>query len=91
MIYVTTCVFVILNDNRYKILLTLRISPKVESNLHLDVLYLEQRKKKEVTIEAVFTPQPFKGCWNIVFTHGVRMGGQVGSRKKFVRAVSQKQ
>ena len=26
----------------------------------------------------------------IVFTHGVRMGGWVGSGKKFVRAVSQK-
>ena len=31
------------------------------------------------------------GCWVIVFTHGVRMGGNgSGGGKKFVRTVSQK-
>ena len=38
-------------------------------------------------------PTALKGCWGIVFTHGVRMGVRVGGRaagKEFVRAVSQK-
>ena len=38
----------------------------------------------------VFYPTALKGCWGIVFTHGVRMGGRAGGGKKFVRAVSQK-
>ena len=37
-----------------------------------------------------FYPTTLKGCRGIVFTHGVRMGGRAGGRKKFVRAVSQK-
>ena len=37
----------------------------------------------------VFYPTALKGCRVIVFTHGVRMGGQAAG-KKFVRAVSQK-
>ena len=38
----------------------------------------------------LFYPTALKGCRGIVFTHGVRMGGRAGGRKKFVRAVSQK-
>ena len=38
----------------------------------------------------VFTPQYFKGCRDIVFMHGVRMGGWVGGGKKFIPAVSHK-
>ena len=53
----------------------------LESKLHIN--YLE--------LKAVFYPTALKGCPGIVFTHGVRMGGQVGGGgKKFVRAVSQK-
>ena len=40
-----------------------------------------------------FYPTALKGCWGIVFTHGVRMGERAGGRaagKEFVRAVSQK-
>ena len=40
-----------------------------------------------------FYPTALKGCWGIVFTHGVRMGRRAGGRaagKEFVRAVSQK-
>ena len=40
-----------------------------------------------------FYPTALKGCWGIVFTHGVRMGGRAGGRtagKEFVWAVSQK-
>ena len=36
-----------------------------------------------------FYPTALKGCWGIVFTHGVRMGGRAAG-KEFVRAVSQK-
>ena len=39
----------------------------------------------------VFYPTALKGYRGIVFTHGVRMGGQgAGSGKKFVRAISRK-
>ena len=42
----------------------------------------------------MYTSVNIKGCRGIVFTHGVRTGGQLGGRadfgKKFVRAVSQK-
>ena len=34
-----------------------------------------------------YYPTTLKGCWGIVFTHGVRMGGQL---EKFVQPVSQK-
>ena len=27
-----------------------------------------------------FYPTALKGCWGIVFTHGVRMGGRAGGR-----------
>ena len=42
-----------------------------------------------------FYPTALRGCWGIVFTHGVWMGtrgggGWAGSGKKFVQAVSQK-
>ena len=37
-----------------------------------------------------FYPTAHKGCSGIVFTHGVRMGGQAGVGKKLIRAVSQK-
>ena len=37
-----------------------------------------------------FYPTALKGCWGIVFTHGVRMDRRAGGGKKFVRAVSQK-
>ena len=29
-----------------------------------------------------FYPTALKGCWGIVFTHGVRMGGRVGGRRE---------
>ena len=38
---------------------------------------------------ASFFPTALKGCWGIVFTHGVWMGW-VGGGKKFVRVISQK-
>ena len=31
-----------------------------------------------------FYPTALKGCWGIVFTHGVRMGGRVGARREKV-------
>ena len=37
-----------------------------------------------------FYPTAPKGCRGIVFTHGDRIGGRAGGRKKFVRTVSQK-
>ena len=51
-----------------------------------------------LNLSLVFYPTALKGCRGIVFTHGVRMGGQASWRaagwaaggKKFVRAVCQK-
>ena len=37
-----------------------------------------------------FYPTALKGCRGIVFTHGVRAGGQAGGWKKFAWPISQK-
>ena len=37
-----------------------------------------------------FYPTALKGCWGIVFTHGVRMGGRVGGRPEIVCPVGSK-
>ena len=41
-------------------------------------------------LEQFLPHSPIKGCWGIVYTHGVWMGGWAGGGKKFVGAVSQK-
>ena len=33
---------------------------------------------KLALLEITFYPTALKGCWGIVFTHGVRMGGRAG-------------
>ena len=44
----------------------------------------------EIFFISCLYPTALKGCQGVVFTHGVRIGRQVGGRKKFVWAVSQK-
>ena len=39
---------------------------------------------KLALLEITFYPTALKGCWGIVFTHGVRMGGRVGGRREIV-------
>ena len=40
-------------------------------------------------VDYVVLPTALKGCWGIVFTHGVRTGGWAVDGQKFVQAVSQ--
>ena len=35
-------------------------------------------------METTFYPTALNGCWGIVFTHGVRMGGRVGRPREIV-------
>ena len=49
------------------------------------LLKMEKEKicgKKENNVQNDFYPTALKGCWGIVFTHGVRMGRRVGGRRE---------
>ena len=72
-------------------------SPAGDYNLHHVCAYMRAGVSacvrhavfSETTTVTHFYPTALKGCWGIVFTHGVRMGGRAAG-KEFVRAVSQK-
>ena len=50
---------------------------------------MNRSKALVVLVKHVYTIA-LKGCWGIVFIHGVWMGRWAGGRKKFIWAVSQK-
>ena len=54
----------------------------------IDILFCNYSTNEFLTIQnisgASFYPTALKGCRGIVFTHGVRMGGQVGGRREIV-------
>ena len=59
-------------------------------SLYPFIVGAHEYSKIVLDIKITITPQPLRAVGGIVFTHGVRMGGWVGGRNKFVRAVSQK-